>query len=74
VLARALDQGMNVEEINGLTASVPWLLYKLDRIHSIYQVLRANSLLSLTPTVMLQAKKSGFSDVQIAERLTDLPW
>jgi len=30
-------------------------------------------LLSLTPTVMLQAKKSGFSDIQIAERLSDAP-
>jgi carbamoyl-phosphate synthase large subunit len=74
VLARALDQGMNVEEINGLTAIDPWFLYKLERIHKIDQVLRSNSLLSLTPTVMLQAKKSGFSDVQIAERLMDLPW
>ena len=66
MLAKAFDNGMNVQEINRLTAIDPWFLYKLERIKKIDSVLRSNSLLSLTPTVMLQSKKSGFSDIQIA--------
>ena len=73
MLAKAFDNGMNVQEINRLTAIDPWFLYKLERIKKIDSVLRSNSLLSLTPTVMLQSKKSGFSDIQIAERLSDAP-
>ena len=73
ILAKALDNNMTVEEINRLTAIDPWFLYKLERIQKINNVLIQHTLLSLTPTVMLQAKKSGYSDIQISERLLDAP-
>jgi carbamoyl-phosphate synthase (ammonia) len=73
MIAKALDNRMSVQEVNRLTAIDPWFLYKLERIQKINDVLIQHTLLSLTPTVMLQAKKSGFSDIQIAERLSDAP-
>ena len=68
-LALAMERGISVERINKLTAIDPWFLYKLKRINDMSDVLRTYSADTLPATTLLQAKKSGFSDLQIAARL-----
>ena len=71
-ISRALEDGMSVERLNELTAIDPWFLYKCERIAKVNALLRQHDTLeALSPTTMLQAKKSGFSDIQIAARLGD---
>ena len=68
-LALALERGISVERINKITAIDPWFLYKLKRINDMTDVLRTYSADTLPATTLLQAKKSGFSDLQIAARV-----
>jgi len=68
-LALALERGISVERINRITAIDPWFLYKLKRINDMTDVLRTYSADTLPATTLLQAKKSGFSDLQIAARV-----
>ena len=71
-IARALEDGMSVERLNELTAIDPWFLYKCERIKKVDTLLQQHgSLDAISPTTMLQAKKSGFSDMQIAARIGD---
>merc|ERR1719502_397469 len=68
-LALALERGISVERIHELSSIDFWFLYKLKRISDMTQVLRGYTQDSLPATTLLQAKKSGFSDLQIAERV-----
>merc|ERR1740139_1842065 len=68
-LALAMERGISVERINRITAIDPWFLYKLKRINDMTDVLRTYSADTLPATTLLQAKKSGFSDLQIAARV-----
>ena len=68
-LALALERGISVERINKITAIDNWFLYKLKRINDMSEVLRTTSIDTLPATTLLQAKKSGFSDLQIAARV-----
>ena len=71
-IAKALQDGMSVERLNELTAIDPWFLYKCERITKMNTLLRQHdSLEAVSPTSLLQAKKSGFSDAQIAARIGD---
>merc|ERR1719327_284087 len=67
-LALALERGISVEQIQKLTAIGPWFLYKIKRISEMSKILSEFSPATLPSTTMLQAKKSGFSDAQIAAR------
>jgi len=67
-LALAMEKGATVDRIHSLTAIDPWFLYKLKRINDMNAILREYSPATLPATTLLQAKKSGFSDKQIAER------
>jgi carbamoyl-phosphate synthase large subunit len=68
-LALAMQRGISVERIHELTAIDNWFLYKLKRISDMTGVLSTYTADTLPATTMLQAKKSGFSDQQIAERV-----
>jgi len=68
-IALALERGISVERIHELSSIDFWFLYKLKRISDMTQVLRSYTPDSLPATTLLQAKKSGFSDIQIAERV-----
>jgi carbamoyl-phosphate synthase large subunit len=67
-LALALERGATVDRIQALTAIDPWFLYKIKRISEMSKILSEFSPATLPSTTMLQAKKSGFSDAQIADR------
>merc|ERR1719440_2239390 len=66
-LALALQRGATVDHIQKLTAIEPWFLYKIKRINEMSKILREYTPATLPSTTMLQAKKSGFSDAQIAK-------
>jgi len=68
-LALALERGYSVEKIHGLTAIDPWFLYKLKRVHDMSKILAEYSPSTLPGSTLLQAKKSGFSDLQVGERI-----
>jgi len=68
-VALALQRGMSVERIHTLTSIDPWFLYKLKRVTDMHQILSEYSSGTLPATTLLQAKKSGFSDAQVARRI-----
>jgi len=68
-IALALERGMTVEKIHSLTAIDRWFLYKLKRINEMSSILKGCSLSTLPAATLLQAKKSGFSDRQIAKHV-----
>jgi carbamoyl-phosphate synthase large subunit len=67
VIAAALEKGVSVEDIHRLTRIDPWFLEKLKNIHRIAGQLEAcNALNELSGELLLEAKKAGFSDFQVA--------
>ena len=71
-LPLALERGTTVDRIQALTAIDPWFLYKIKRISEMSKILGEYSPATLPSTTMLQAKKSGFSDAQIAARTGEI--
>jgi len=67
-LALAMQKGASVDHIHKLTSIDPWFLYKIKRISDMNAIMKEYSPQTLPATTMLQAKKSGFSDKQIAAR------
>merc|ERR1719502_2510121 len=65
-IALALQRKWSVNRIHALTDIDPWFLWKLKRIANIWEVLNDYQPDTLPATTLLQAKKSGFSDKQIA--------
>ncbi|MBN2237247.1 MAG: carbamoyl-phosphate synthase (glutamine-hydrolyzing) large subunit, partial [Bacteroidales bacterium] len=66
-IANAMKEGYSVERIHELTGIDRWFLEKLSNILRIEKELAAyNTLDSLTNEQLRQAKKSGFSDFQLA--------
>jgi len=66
-IAHALKAGFEIEKIHDLTGIDNWFLSKLEHILAIEnKLLEVNSLENLENTLLLRAKKSGFSDFQIA--------
>ncbi|AUC61064.1 carbamoyl-phosphate synthase large subunit CarB [Cyanobacterium sp. HL-69] len=62
----ALKLGMSVEEIYGLSAIDPWFLDKMQEIVEIEKFMKRTPLKQMTKEEMLEIKKQGFSDHQIA--------
>jgi carbamoyl-phosphate synthase large subunit len=62
-VVRALKAGLSVERINSLSSIDPWFLNKIQRIILTEKKLRASS---LDKSMLAEAKKMGFSDIQIA--------
>lgn len=67
VITAAFIQGMSVEEIAMITGIDPWFLYSLRRIVETYVHMTQTN--TLTPELLSDAKRQGFSDMQIARRL-----
>mmetsp|Transcript_34674 Transcript_34674/g.114879 ORF Transcript_34674/g.114879 Transcript_34674/m.114879 type:complete len:1517 (+) Transcript_34674:35-4585(+) len=66
-IAEAMKRGYSVDRIQSLTAIDPWFLWKLKRINDMGQILSEYTPKTLPAGTVLQAKKSGFSDAQVAK-------
>ncbi len=56
----------SIEKIHNLTQIEPWFLYKIKNIVSLYQKLKKQKFERLSKDLLLESKKLGFSDKQIA--------
>ena len=66
-IAAAFEEGYSVERIADLTKIDKVFLERLFKIETTYRALEAlGSLGEVTPEMMLEAKKEGFSDIQIS--------
>ncbi len=66
-IAAAFDKGYSVEDIHAKTKIDCWFLQKLQRIHLLKEKLqKVDSLEKLSDELLLEVKKAGFSDFQIA--------
>ncbi len=66
-IAAAFGNGYTVDEIYEKTKIDRWFLYKLNAIYALkLELLKFNSLEELDTELLLNAKKAGFSDFQIA--------
>jgi carbamoyl-phosphate synthase large subunit len=66
-IAAAFENGYSVDEIYEKTKIDRWFLYKLHAIHVLKdELLKVNSLQELDTELLLNAKRAGFSDFQIA--------
>lgn len=62
-----LNLNYTVDRLHDLTKIDKWFLYKLENIVSVHRALEATSLENIDADLMRTAKKTGFSDPQIAE-------
>ncbi|MFV9504842.1 MAG: carbamoyl-phosphate synthase large subunit [Oscillochloridaceae bacterium umkhey_bin13] len=65
----ALQSGMSVPQIHALTKIDPWFLEQFEQIVNLDGRLRAFTLATVPPDLLRQAKRMGFSDVQLAHLL-----
>ncbi len=72
VIEKAFDQGYTIDRIHDLTKIDKWFLVKLKNIFDLKTELEnAGSLAKLDDELLLQAKKAGFSDFQVARLVTE---
>jgi carbamoyl-phosphate synthase large subunit len=62
----AMRLGMPLDEIAALTRIDPWFLQKIHEILRSEEILSAHKLEDLTPQLLREAKRDGFSDRRIA--------
>ena len=62
----AFRLGSSVAEVHDITRVDPWFLHAIRDLVGIEKRLEAATLADLAPELLLEAKRSGFSDVQIA--------
>ncbi|MBE2280696.1 MAG: carbamoyl-phosphate synthase (glutamine-hydrolyzing) large subunit [Ignavibacteriaceae bacterium] len=73
-LNEAFEEGYSVEKIHNLTKIDEWFLEKLKSIFDLKNKLIVyNSLIDLPDELLLEAKKKGFSDFQIARFVLKSP-
>ena len=66
-IAQALEEGYTIERIEELTKIDVWFLERLKHIVDLkHELLKYNSLEELPDKLLLEAKRNGFSDFQIA--------
>ena len=66
-IGEAMSSGMTVDEIHEITKIDKWFLYKLKHIDDIRRSLSAsNNIKEVPDDLLLEAKKAGYSDFQIA--------
>jgi len=66
-LAEALRRGREVDELHAITRIDPWFLERIARAIAVERSLAGRTLDSLTADDLLEAKRHGLSDVQIAQ-------
>ncbi|MBN1119327.1 MAG: carbamoyl-phosphate synthase (glutamine-hydrolyzing) large subunit [Bacteroidales bacterium] len=70
VIAAALEKGYSIDKIHELTKIDNWFLSKLQKIFELKNDLEEfNSLEELPDEILLDAKKAGFSDFQVARSI-----
>jgi carbamoyl-phosphate synthase large subunit len=72
-LKAALQAGLPVEEISGLTAIDPWFINNLAQICEMEERLSRETLPDIHADLMRQAKEYGFSDIQLGWLLKASP-
>ena len=65
-IAEAFRRGHSVEGVFGLTHIDPWFLRQVEAMVAVERQLQGRSLVSLTSDDLVDAKRHGLSDVQIA--------
>jgi carbamoyl-phosphate synthase large subunit len=68
----AILSGMSLDEINEHTKIDPWFLNQLKEIVDLEKKLRGFSIRNLPQDLLLQCKRAGFSDQNVAELLMPL--
>uniref|UniRef100_A0A4W4GPP6 Carbamoyl-phosphate synthase [ammonia], mitochondrial n=1 Tax=Electrophorus electricus TaxID=8005 RepID=A0A4W4GPP6_ELEEL len=68
-IAKALHDGVSVDQIHELTAIDKWFLYKLRRITELEQHLTQHNSSTVSGDLLLKAKQAGFSDRQVGRAL-----
>ena len=63
---QALEEGLTLDEVHEFTNIDPWFLAQLGELHQAETWLKTQKLTDLRPEDLLQVKKRGFSDIQIA--------
>jgi carbamoyl-phosphate synthase large subunit len=67
VIEKAFEEGYSIDRIHELTRIDRWFLVKLKNIYDLKeQLLKVDSLDNLDDELLLQSKKAGFSDFQVA--------
>ncbi len=67
VIEQAFNEGYTIDRIHDLTKIDKWFLVKLKNIFNLKEKLeKVNSLTGLDDELLLQSKKAGFSDFQVA--------
>ncbi|MEA3460918.1 MAG: carbamoyl-phosphate synthase (glutamine-hydrolyzing) large subunit, partial [Bacteroidota bacterium] len=67
VIEKAFEKGYTIDRIHELTKIDRWFLVKLKNIFNLKEELeKASSLAALDDELLLQSKKAGFSDFQVA--------
>lgn len=66
-LFEALERGMSRDEICSLTKIDPWFIQHLEEMLEIDSRVKATSLHKISPELMLESKRSGASDEEIAK-------
>ncbi len=67
VISKAFDQGYTVDRIYDLTKIDKWFLYKLKNIHDLKgELCKYNNIDELPTDLLLEAKRQGYSDFQVA--------
>ncbi len=65
-IRHALQSGIHTDEVAALTAIDPWFIHQFERLLSLEGKLRAFTLDTVPSRLMRQAKRMGYSDVQLA--------
>ena len=66
LIKRALEKGIKLKEIINLTKIDPWFLKKMENILKVEKKIKKYKGKNIPREIMLEAKKTGFSDKQIA--------
>lgn len=66
---QSMEDGMTLDELFEYTNIDPWFLNQLAELHQAEQWLKVQALTDISRDDFIQAKKRGFSDLQIS-RLT----
>jgi carbamoyl-phosphate synthase large subunit len=69
----ALQSGMTIEQVANLTKIDPWFLSQFESMLNLEGRLRAFNLDTVPPDLLRQAKRMGYSDVQLAHLLQVRP-
>jgi len=71
-IAQAMhDKSLSVQEIHDITKIDHWFLRRLENIVDHWNEMEKVTLAEMTPELMLEAKKVGYSDIQIAGIIKD---